>query len=71
MADSYEGEQSLKELEELLQKPECVGVGEVGLDYNRNFSAKDRQKELFEKQVGRAPARLDISSVSRFSLRGH
>ena len=51
IADSYEGEKSLKELEELVQKPECVGIGEIGLDYNRNFSAKNRQKELFEKQV--------------------
>ena len=38
-------------LEDLIQKPECVGMGEIGLDYNRNFSPKEKQKEVFEQQV--------------------
>ena len=31
--------------------PECVAIGECGLDYNRDFSPVDIQKEVFEKQV--------------------
>ena len=48
---------SLSTIEDLLQKPECVGMGEIGLDYNRNFSPKDKQKEVFEKQVRAGGAR--------------
>lgn len=30
---------------------ECVAIGECGLDYFRNFSEPDVQREVFEKQV--------------------
>lgn len=39
------------ELKELLKNPECVAVGECGLDFNRNFSPPEVQLEVFEKQV--------------------
>src|SRR5687768_10968353 len=42
---------SESELEKLCQNPECVAVGECGLDFNRNFSPPDVQLEVFEKQV--------------------
>lgn len=41
----------LEELREMARSPECVAVGECGLDYNRDFSPVDIQKEVFEKQV--------------------
>uniref|UniRef100_A0A7E4WBL7 Deoxyribonuclease TATDN1 n=1 Tax=Panagrellus redivivus TaxID=6233 RepID=A0A7E4WBL7_PANRE len=41
-------------LRELVKDPQCVAVGECGLDFNRNFSPPEVQKEVFEKQVGLA-----------------
>lgn len=38
-------------MRELLSSPQCVAVGECGLDYNRNFSPQDVQRDVFEKQV--------------------
>jgi TatD DNase family protein len=44
-------EGNLEELREMARSPECVAVGECGLDYNRDFSPVNIQKEVFEKQV--------------------
>ena len=41
----------LAALEMLVTAPGCVGIGEIGLDFNRNFSPKEQQLECFEKQV--------------------
>ncbi|MDR1209997.1 MAG: TatD family hydrolase [Clostridiales bacterium] len=38
-------------LAELLGNPACVAVGECGLDYNRDFSPRDVQRRVFEKQI--------------------
>lgn len=38
-------------IKELASNPECVAIGECGLDFNRNFSPQDVQMEVFEKQV--------------------
>ncbi|CAJ0961922.1 unnamed protein product, partial [Mesorhabditis belari] len=38
-------------LRDLLKHPQCVAVGECGLDYNRNFSPPEVQREIFKKQV--------------------
>ncbi len=38
-------------LEKNVNNPNCFGIGECGLDFNRNFSAKDKQIDTFIKQV--------------------
>lgn len=50
-AKSYDDE-SWEELCRIVGNPECVAVGECGLDYNRNFSDPEDQKAVFEKHVG-------------------
>ena len=43
--------QDLEELEELLKNKHVVGIGEIGLDYHYDKSSRDRQIELFKKQL--------------------
>ena len=43
--------ETLEELEEIASDPQCVAIGECGLDFNRNFSDKKIQMDVFEKQV--------------------
>ena len=40
-----------KELEQLIHLPEVVAVGEMGLDFNRNFSPPDVQESVFAYQL--------------------
>jgi len=49
-AKSWDGE-TYNELKEAARCPECVAIGECGLDFNRNFSPPEIQIEVFEKQV--------------------
>jgi TatD DNase family protein len=48
------GEADLEELAELLAHPKAVAVGEAGLDYYRDYAARDRQLETFRAQAGLA-----------------
>lgn len=41
----------LTELKDLLALPEVVAIGECGLDFNREFSPKNKQIEVFEAQL--------------------
>lgn len=41
----------LLKLEELVQKPKVVALGEMGLDYYYQFSPKEVQKEIFCQQL--------------------
>lgn len=41
-------------LRRLAQQDSVVAIGECGLDYNRNFSPQDVQREWFEKQINLA-----------------
>lgn len=43
--------QRLSELEELARQPQVVAVGECGLDYYRNFSPPETQREAFHRQL--------------------
>lgn len=38
-------------LRTLLQEPKVVAVGEIGLDYHYDFSPREKQREVFEKQI--------------------
>lgn len=42
---------TLEELEKLAKEKCVVAIGECGLDFNRNYSPEDVQKEWFEKQI--------------------
>jgi TatD DNase family protein len=42
---------AVDELRELLADPNAVGVGETGLDHYRDYAPRDRQLELFERQL--------------------
>ncbi len=49
-ASTYK-EEDLKMLEEFLNHPKIVGIGEIGLDYHYTSDNKDKQRELFIKQI--------------------
>ncbi|MDF3983817.1 TatD family hydrolase [Luteibacter sp. PPL201] len=38
-------------LRQLVAEPEVRAVGETGLDYNRNYSPRDVQRDVFERQL--------------------
>lgn len=42
---------SWTEYESISKEPECVAIGPCGLDYQRDFSEPNVQKEIFEKQL--------------------
>lgn len=42
---------TLDQLEEMVKQPECVAVGECGLDFNRNYSPAETQTTTFKQQV--------------------
>ena len=44
-------ESDLKAIEELYKKDKVVAVGEIGLDYHYDFSPRERQIEIFERQL--------------------
>ena len=48
------GREALAELGELARAPEVVAVGECGLDYYRNFSPPDLQRQAFAAQLALA-----------------
>ena len=41
----------LDELRELLADEHAIAVGETGLDFYRDYAPRDRQRELFERQL--------------------
>ena len=49
-ADTYE-EKDLDLIEKSLNNPKIVGIGEIGLDYHYDKKNKEKQEELFIKQI--------------------
>jgi TatD DNase family protein len=45
------GESDLRRLNELLQHPKVVAVGEIGLDYHYDFSPRETQRSVFRDQL--------------------
>ncbi|KAI5706868.1 hypothetical protein M8J75_012078 [Diaphorina citri] len=44
-------EDYIDQLRDLVSNSECVGIGECGLDYSRDFSTPTTQEMVFEKQL--------------------
>lgn len=44
-------ENTINQLEKIAKMPSVVAIGECGLDYNRDFSPRNIQREWFEKQI--------------------
>jgi TatD DNase family protein len=49
-------EEDLRELEKICREPECVAVGECGLDYHYDRSPREVQREVFAAHVRLAKA---------------
>lgn len=60
-AKSFDPASTSNALRELLRKPQVVAVGECGLDFNRDFSPRDAQRECFVAQ-------LELSSKTQLPL---
>jgi TatD DNase family protein len=44
-------DKTIAEIRELAKRPRAVAVGEIGLDYYRDLSPRDRQQDIFRKQL--------------------
>ena len=44
-------EEDFQKIKELCSREKVVAIGEIGLDYHYDFSPRDIQKEMFEKQL--------------------
>ncbi len=44
-------ESDLKQIEKLSTHPKVVAIGEIGLDYHYDFSPREIQREIFQKQI--------------------
>ncbi|MCL1895493.1 MAG: TatD family hydrolase [Clostridiales bacterium] len=49
-ADGF-SDDGMRELKELLKAPKVVALGETGLDYYRDLSPRDVQREVFRRQI--------------------
>lgn len=55
-ADSYT-EEGMAEILKLLERPKTVALGEIGLDYHYDFSPREKQREVFARQMALAKER--------------
>ncbi len=53
-AASRTGDSELRELRKLAEHPKVVAVGEIGLDYFRNYSPREGQVRAFQSQLDMA-----------------
>lgn len=52
----HEAKHGIDGLEELLDEPKCVAVGECGLDFHYDHSPRDQQADVFARQIALAHA---------------
>ncbi len=50
-AKSIDNLNKLNIIKDYSNDPKCVAIGECGLDYNRMFSPKEKQQEVFIRQI--------------------
>lgn len=55
-------EDFIEELKKFCEDKKCVAIGEIGLDFHYDFSPRDKQREVFEKQLILA-ANLDLPVI--------
>ena len=48
---SKAADDTFAQLERLARRPKVLGVGEIGLDYHYDFSPRDVQRQVFERQL--------------------
>ena len=48
------GEETFERLRELARHPKVLAIGEIGLDYHYDFSPRDVQRQIFERQLALA-----------------
>lgn len=48
---SKANDETLREIEELSKHAKVVGIGEIGLDFHYDFSPRQQQFEVFERQI--------------------
>lgn len=51
------GPAEIDQIAELTNHPQLVAIGETGLDFNRNFSPHDTQRDVFERHLQLAVSR--------------
>lgn len=51
-----------RRLEEMAMRERCAAIGECGLDFNRDFSPRDVQEEVFKRQLELA-SRLEMPAL--------
>ena len=51
---SKAADETLDRLRELAHHPKVLAIGEIGLDYHYDFSPRDVQREIFERQLALA-----------------
>lgn len=44
-------EKDIAEIKEMAQKQEVVAIGEIGLDYYREYASKEKQQDIFRHQI--------------------
>ncbi|KAH8022769.1 hypothetical protein HPB51_005067 [Rhipicephalus microplus] len=51
-AKSWDDDEALEVLRSVASNPECVAIGECGLDFSKDFSSPECQIQVLEKQAG-------------------
>ncbi len=53
-ADQFVGDETLEQLRRLLTEPEVIAIGEIGLDYFKEYAPRESQQRAFRAQLALA-----------------